>query len=67
MGDQEQAKPFELDRTIELVRAAFMEAMHEHGIFLGTRIAISARAELNIAKALQHDETKDLAGDGDLK
>lgn len=57
MADAEQKanapEPFALDRTIELVRAAYMQAMREHGLLLGTRMLISASAELHIATALE--------------
>lgn len=55
VNESEEARPSELDHAIELVRAAFMEAMREYGIFLDTRIAIGAQAELNIFNALRSD------------
>jgi|GEM_PF-5420330 len=51
-------KPFELDHTIELVRAAYMQAMREHGLLLGTRMLISASAELHIATTLEAEDSE---------
>lgn len=51
--------PRDLNRAIELVRAAFVEAMKDHGLLLGTRLAITARAEQNIFEALAAEGNED--------
>jgi hypothetical protein len=47
--------PADLDRTIELVRAAYAEAMRGYGLLPGTVMTICASAELIINTALEPD------------
>lgn len=58
--------PRVLKDAIELARAAFVQAMREHGLDRDTYLAIAAEAEANIVEALDADvESEDDPQPGD--
>jgi hypothetical protein len=47
--------PDDLLRAVELVTAAYEEAMRQYGLVKGTRAKISSDAKLNVIKALAEE------------
>ncbi|WP_067486591.1 hypothetical protein [Actinomadura hibisca] len=58
--DQDQARA--LARAVELVSAAYVEAMREHGLLAGTALVIRTAAESKLAEVLDADDPPADAG-----